>query len=298
MYRVRYSWDIPDSQLGAYDILNNAIIKADGYYGFGVYDDGGNLVHKSTNPSPVPYRVRTKWSDEQGQVGAYNILDNAIAKANSLGEYSVYDYTGKCVYTAPVAVKTMSYKAKLKRDVGSHKKGSTVTVTRDFSKRWVMTDGTIVKEKSYMDLTKQIYDASCVYSVQVAENFVNSHGFNSETGWLYWCNKLGQRVYIFQGSKGNWRFNRTYKCGTGNISYGDGSDQGVGFKWKIYDKNKVFQGPQAKQYWNMHYSSPWGNSIHKGPVGKPNTHGCISMGSTAVQWVYNNVPINTRVVVF
>lgn len=192
----------------------------------------------------------------------------------------------------------MSYKAKLLRNVGSHKKDEKVTVTRDRKKQWVMTDGTIVKEKSYMDLLTQIYDPNCLYSKEVAEAWVNQQGFDSATEWLFWCNKYGQRVYIFKGSKGHWVLQKTAKCGTGNIAYGDGSDQGVGFSWKIWDKQKVFQGPRAKQYWNMHYSSKYGNSIHKGGTGKPSTHGCISMGDKAVQWVYNTLPINTRVVVF
>ena len=192
----------------------------------------------------------------------------------------------------------MSYTAKLLKAVGGHKKGEKVTVTRNRQKQWVLSDGTIVPEKKNLDLLTQIYDPNCVYSKEAAEAYVNREGFASPTGWLFWCNKYGQRVYIFQGSQGHWVLVKTAKCGTGNIKYGDGSDQGVGFSWKIWDKQKVFQGPQAKQYWNMHYSSKYGNSIHKGSTGKPVTHGCIAMGNEAVQWVFNTLPINTRVIVF
>jgi hypothetical protein len=298
MYRVRSSWDNPDSQLGAYDILQNAIKKADGYYGFCVFDEAGNNVHTSINKMRVPYRVRKTWADENSQVGAYDFYENAVIKANTVGNISVFDEKGNCVYTAKVTVKTMSYKAKLLRKVGNHAKGSTVIVTRDLKKQWVMEDGTVVKEKSYMDLLTQIYDSNCKYSKETAEAFVNGNGFSSSTGWLFWCSKWCQKVYIFKGSKGKWVLYKTAKCGTGNITYGDGSDQGVGFKWKIWDKEKVFDGPRGKQYWNMHYTSKWGNSIHKGSTGKPVTHGCIAMGDSAVQWVFNNLPINTRVVVY
>lgn len=301
MYRVRKTWDNPDSQLGAYDILENAIEKANNYYGYCVFDENGGVVHASTCKIPIPYRVRKKWSDEGSQVGAYENYENAVKKADEVGYISVFSEDGKCLYTAKapkVVVRTMGYKAKLLRSVGKHKKGETVEVTRDMKKQWVMTDGTVVKEKSYMDLTKQLYDPNCKYTKTVAEHWVNSNGFKSATDWLFWCNKWGQRVYIFQGSKGKWVLKKTARCGTGNISYGDGSDQGVGFSWKIWDKNKVFDGPRAKQYWNMHYSSKWGNSIHKGGTGKPCTHGCISMGDSAVQWVFNTLPINSKVIVF
>lgn len=298
LYRVRSSWDLPESQLGAYEILQNAVEKANEYYGFKVFDESGKCVHTSTNPVKVPYRVRVKWSDETTQVGAYEVYDNAVRKANEVGAISVFDDAGRKLYTSPAAVKTMSYKAKLKKKVGSHKKGETVVVTRDMKKRWVMADGTIVPNKSDMDLTKQIYDHSCKYSKETAEAFVNQHGFDSATGFLFWCNKYGQWAYVFEGSKGNWKLAKVMACGTGNISYGDGSDQGVGFKWKIWDKTKAFKGPRGTQYYNQHYSSKWGNSIHQGGSGKPSTHGCISLGKSNAIWVFNTVPINTRVVVY
>ena len=298
MYRVRYSWDNPNSQLGAYDVYKNAVQKADKYYGFKIFDDSGKELYVSSNNTKVNYRVRKKWSDEDSQVGAYDIYDNAVKKANEVGEISVFDHTGKNLYTAPIAVKTMSYKAKLLKNVGKHKKGESITVTRDFKKQWVMTDGTIVPQKSYMDLTKQLYDPNCKYSKEVAENFVNTRGYKSATEWLFWCNKWGQRVYVFQGSKGHWVLKKTMKCGTGNIKDGDGSDQGVGFSWKIYDKKKQFQGPRAIQYWNMHYSSLYGNSIHKGTVGKPSTHGCIALSETSAKWAFETLPLNTKVIVY
>lgn len=246
------------------------------------------------------YRVRKSWADEKSQLGAYQQFENAVAKATANPGYSVFYESGNVAYIPPVnaTVRTMEYMAKLKRKVGSHSKGSIVRVTRDRKKHWIMYDGTVVPDKANIDLTKQIYDTNCKYSKEVAEAWVNQEGFKSATDWLFWCSKWCQKVYIFKRINKYWVLQKTYKCGTGNIAYGDGSDQGVGFAWKIWDKKKQFQGPQGMQYWNMHYSSAHGNSIHKGPIGKPSTHGCISMASAAVQWVFNNVPIDTRVVVY
>lgn len=299
MYRVRLTWDNPDSQLGAYDVLQNAIAKADGYYGYCVFDDAGKQVYKSKNTKPVPYRVRLKWSDEASQVGAYEIYDNAVKKANEVGNISVFNEAGKCLYTAPTAVRTMSYKAKLKRDIGKHKKGETVTVTINRDRQWVMSDGTVIKERSYMDLTKQIYDSNCKYSKEVAEAWVNSNGFNSETGWLFWANKYGQRVYIFKGIKGHWVLQKTYRCGTGTIADGDLGDPGLYFNAKIYDHHRTYPATRGGtlQYF-MHYSSAHGNGIHYGGVGKPSTHGCISLSMDPVKWVYSNLPLKTRVILY
>lgn len=49
-------------------------------------------------PAAAPlYRVRKTWTDSKSQVGAYSVLDNA--KRNCPSGYSVYDESGKAVYT-------------------------------------------------------------------------------------------------------------------------------------------------------------------------------------------------------
>lgn len=196
-------------------------------------------------------------------------------------------------------VVTMSYKAKLLKDVSrGYKKGQTVVVTRDLKKNWVLRDGTVIPDKSYINLTKQLYNPECRYRKAEAEEWVNERGYKSATEWLFWCNKWGQRVYIFKGSKGKWVLQKVFKCGTGNIEFGDGSDQGVGFAWKIFDKKKAFEGPRGIQFYNQHYTSLYGNSIHKGTTGKPSTHGCIALGRKASIWAFENLPIGTKVIVY
>ena len=247
------------------------------------------------------YRVRLSWDDPGSQLGAYTILQNAINKCDENPGYSVFDESGTCVHNSgDVVIQTMSYKAKLKKKISAaHPKGQTVTVTRNFAKQWVLADGTIVpNRKDYLDLAKQIYDAECTYPKAAAEKWINETFVTSDTEFLFWCSKYCQKVYIFQGSVGAWHLIKTYKCSTGNIKYGDGSDQGVSFAWKIWDKCKAFKGPYGTQYYNQHYSSKGGNSIHKGSVGKPATHGCIGLSKAAAIWVFDNIPINSRVVVW
>lgn len=49
-------------------------------------------------PAAAPlYRVRKTWTDSKSQLGAYAVLDNA--KKNCPAGYSVYDETGKAIYT-------------------------------------------------------------------------------------------------------------------------------------------------------------------------------------------------------
>ena len=43
-YRVRKSWDQPDSQIGAFTILKNALLQAALNPGYMVFDEDGNVV--------------------------------------------------------------------------------------------------------------------------------------------------------------------------------------------------------------------------------------------------------------
>lgn len=105
MYRVRKTWADIKSQLGAYQDLNNA--KKNCPAGYSVFDKNGKSVYSVAAPSSTPtpgtstadnlYRVRKTWADAKSQLGAYAILDNA--KQNCPVGYSVFDSTGKSVYT-------------------------------------------------------------------------------------------------------------------------------------------------------------------------------------------------------
>jgi N-acetylmuramoyl-L-alanine amidase CwlA len=101
LYRVRKSWDDPKSQIGAFAVLENAKKVCDANPGHYVFDENGKIVYPEQKEQL--YRVRKTWADAKSQVGAYRILENAIAKCNDYPGYSVYDESGKAVYTSPAA---------------------------------------------------------------------------------------------------------------------------------------------------------------------------------------------------
>ena len=61
----------------------------------------------TTKPSDNLYRVRKSWADASSQIGAYSILANAKAMADSHPGYTVFDSSGKAVY--PVAAAFVPY---------------------------------------------------------------------------------------------------------------------------------------------------------------------------------------------
>ena len=253
------------------------------------------------------YRVRKTWADEKSQSGAFSVKANAIAYADHF-QQTVYDDNGRAVYTG---IPTMFYEATLLKKVGKYKKGARVQVLRGQDKRWLIFPELIEVQKSAINLTKQCYDAKRKFTRAEAEGWVNGKGFKSETGFLFWASKYTQRVYIFTGRKKEWKLLKTFPCGTGSIKDGDGSDPGIYLKtsakiWNKGDttekykqaKSSTWKGPRGNQRWNMHYSSPGGNSIHAGTTGRPSTHGCIALGSKAAPWAYKNLPIGTRVILY
>ena len=68
---------------------------------------GGSGNTTPSAPSDGLYRVRKSWADAASQIGAYSILANAKAMADSHPGYTVYDSTGKAVY--PVAATFAPY---------------------------------------------------------------------------------------------------------------------------------------------------------------------------------------------
>ena len=56
------------------------------------------------------YRVRKSWADAASQKGAFKVLDNAKRCADENPGYSVFDETGKAVYTSKAATTTYTVK--------------------------------------------------------------------------------------------------------------------------------------------------------------------------------------------
>lgn len=67
------------------------------------------IVGTST-PAAGLYRVRKSWADAASQKGAFKVLDNAKRCADENPGYSVFDETGKAVYTSKAATTTYTVK--------------------------------------------------------------------------------------------------------------------------------------------------------------------------------------------
>ena len=87
---------------------------------------GSTSSTPSTPSADTMYRVRKTWADNKSQIGAYTNLDNAKAMVDKNPGYTVFDESGKAVYTGKAAATPSfsSYKVRVTTDVLNIRKGA------------------------------------------------------------------------------------------------------------------------------------------------------------------------------
>lgn len=87
---------------------------------------GSTSSAPSTPSTGTMYRVRKTWADSKSQIGDYTNLDNAKAMVDKNPGYTVFDESGKAVYTGKAAATPSfsSYKVRVTTDVLNIRKGA------------------------------------------------------------------------------------------------------------------------------------------------------------------------------
>ena len=115
------------------------------------------------------------------------------------------------------------YKAKMNYAVSSGgvniPSGASVTVTDLGSSKSKVTykSQTVKVPTASLTLEDFIVKPSAAPTNEVAENFVNIKGYQSETNYLIWINTYSQHMYVFQGSQYNWKCVKVSPCCTGKL---------------------------------------------------------------------------------
>lgn len=153
---------------------------------------------------------------------------------------------------------------------------------------------------------KQKEEVQAVFNKQEvsAKQNINSFDIASGTNYLIIVNIKDQKTYVYKGSKNKWSLTKEFLCSTGvngketpkgtftvqnkgDWFYTDKYDQGgkywVGFKGNYLFHSVPFDKEQKK--------------IVDTTLGKPASHGCIRLKVDESKWVYDNVPIGSKVIV-
>lgn len=75
-------------------------------WGLNKYDASSGTPAVDKKPADGYFRVRKSWADAKSQIGAYKVLANAKRKADENPGYSVFDASGKVVYSGKGAAQT------------------------------------------------------------------------------------------------------------------------------------------------------------------------------------------------
>lgn len=137
------------------------------------------------------------------------------------------------------------------------------------------------------------------------EIFVNYKGYSSSSKYLIWVNIGTQYTSVFEGSQGKWKLLRTGLVSTGA---GDCTPRGVfktTYKQTNWTTDSYTVRPVVRFYgggYAMHSRlyKPGTTTLKGGKngVGYPLSHGCVRMQADDIQWVYDNVPSGTTIVVY
>lgn len=154
-----------------------------------------------------------------------------------------------------------------------------------------------------IQISTKDYSQSTDYSEVVKENFVNSKGYESTTGMLIWLNLLTQRVNVFEGSKGNWQLTHTFQCATGkNTTPTIGGVFKYQYRQNYWDfdyyyvkRPMIFNGGHA--FHTRTYIKSTGGLLDA-TIGHPASQGCVRMYDNDVNWLWDNMPFGTTVVVY
>ena len=156
---------------------------------------------------------------------------------------------------------------------------------------------------SDLQISKKNYVQYEDYETYVKENFVNSKGYTSTMKYLVWISLLTQKVNVFEGAQGDWNLIHTFSCCTG--------------KNTTPTIAGVFQYQYRNNYWdfgNYYVNRPMifngGHAFHTRTyvkstgaildptIGRPASNGCVRMYDEDVNWLWDNMPFGTTVVVY
>ena len=246
----------------------------------------------------------------------YRYMLKAFVKKNGKKVYSKasnkVEFTAKELSESVLSIRRPRYTVKTKRKVTllnqttkekiTLKKGTKLAVTAKNGNKvngYLQNGDRVYIKRSYLTYTGLDVSSKKDYTKAVKQEFVNSKGYGSETDWLIWVSERTLKVYIYKGSRENWKLQKTFPCCIG--------------KWKTRTASGIRKILAKGTKWD--YGAPWiyfssgdgdtsnpsGCAFHNKPdsrIGQAISNGCVRMNKSDLMYIYNNCPVGTRVVVY
>ena len=126
--------------------------------------------------------------------------------------------------------------------------------------------------------------------------------YSSKTGWLVMVDRTNCRLGVFRGARGSWRYAQHWACSTG----APGTPTPAG-EYSVTGKGYSFGNGYTCYYYTQFYGD---YLIHSGTyyqgtfrvmddrMGMHISHGCVRLLLDRAKWVWDNVPIGSKVVIY
>ena len=328
--RVNYiiPFDMEGNRVGQIIVLKNKPSNPNKVMQHMVYSDGEYYIASNGKGKLIIERIYIKEEkddddddddDDDNDNDSNKDKKDKTADGNKLVTLKKFDTTGKKGCSKPffktltvpakyVASKThveqMWYAAKLKKSAAGLSKGTKILVIRKNKGTCIIQSGSdkgkVIKlSKKDYELCQQITNCRVVYSKETVEKFMNKHKVTSKTNYAIWINKHIQHAFFFKKKGGKWVLDEKnpvtgVKVSTGSYKHSTRCDTGYSINHcEIFNHDDGFQN--IKRY--MHYSSPRGNGMHgTSGTGKPLSHGCIRFDTKIRDYIWEKVPLHTRVI--
>ena len=156
---------------------------------------------------------------------------------------------------------------------------------------------------SHCEISDKDFTTDEDYTDAQKEEFVNSMGYESKTGYLVWVSTYTQKVNIFSGEKGKWELEESFDCCTGKnetpTASGIFATTAATGSWDLADGTYVspvivFNGGEA--FTSQPYNQD--GEVDDDTIGKPATGGSVRLVAEDIEWFQTNVPAMSTVVIF
>ncbi len=287
--------------------------RADGYVIYRRKENGEYKRLKRTKKLTCYVRRLTNGNEYSFKVSTYRILNGQYVT----GELSDA-VTGRPFNTSRIKKIHPYYKKGVMKETYraggvTFKAGTTVTIVSESGGKSKVKKGskTYTVPSSMIKLTGYSTNYKKYYSRKLGEQFVNYKGFTSRTPYFLWVSTYGQHVYVFEGSRYNWKLVQCYICSTGMFHNEEGnpsptpSGKGVtGGKrevWYWYADQIAYYCVDMKPggFFHSWLYRPDGSKYPGiGRMGVPSSHGCVRLEKKDCKWIFDHIPEGTSYIVY
>lgn len=143
------------------------------------------------------------------------------------------------------------------------------------------------------------------YYELIDDESINYLDIDSKTPYFIFVSTADQKTYIYKKANNSWVKEKEFICATGK----EGTETPVGI-FEIGSKGDWFYSAKfdrgAKYYLQfdgqyLFHSTPYypdKKTIWEDTLGEPASHGCVRLNTLDSKWMYENIPSETKVIIY